>query len=68
MPQIIAPRRASTAPSAPSGDDPLRVRERYLRRRRLRRRLSERGLTALWVTVGALVSWLFIVGFTTLNH
>jgi hypothetical protein len=52
----------------PSGDDSLRVRERYLRRRSQRRRLGDRGLTALWVVVGALVGWLFVVGFTTLGH
>lgn len=55
-------------PDVPSGGDPLRVRERYLRRRSQRRRLGDRGMNALWVSVGALVSWLFVVGFTTLGH
>ena len=58
-----APRRAPTA-----GGDPLRVRERYLRRRSLRRRLSDRGVTAVWVSVAALLSWLVVVGFTTLGR
>jgi hypothetical protein len=58
--------RAVTA--MPSGGDPLQVRERYLRRRSQRRRLGDRGLTAIWVSVAALLSWLFVVGFTTLGR
>ncbi|HWF58119.1 MAG TPA: hypothetical protein VG520_07190 [Candidatus Dormibacteraeota bacterium] len=53
---------------APSGQASLRVRERYLRRRSQRRSLGERGLTALWLGIGALVSWLFVVGFAALGH
>jgi hypothetical protein len=68
MPQITAPRRLRSTPVIPSGDAPLRVRKRYLRRRSQRRRLGDRGMAAIWVAVGALVSWVFVVGFTTLGH
>jgi hypothetical protein len=67
MPEITTVRK-SPAPTAPSGQASLRVRERYLRRRSARRRLGERGVNALWVGIGAIVSWLFVVGFTTLAH
>jgi hypothetical protein len=68
MPDIMTLRKSHIASSPPSGQASLRVRERYLRRRSARRRLGERGLTALWVGVGAVVSWLFVVGFATLGH
>jgi hypothetical protein len=58
----------SSDPAAPSGAASLRVRERYLRRRSQRRRLSDRGMTALWLGAAAMVSWLFAVGFATLGH
>ena len=68
MPQTTTLRKPRSVTTVPSGGDSLRVRERYLRRRSQRRRLSDRGLTALWVAVAALLSWLFVVGFTTLGH
>ena len=68
MPEIITLRNPHVGSTAPGGDASLRVRERYLRRRSQRRRLGGRGLTALWVAVGAIVSWLFVVGFTVLGH
>jgi hypothetical protein len=68
MPQTITLHKPRSITAVPSGGDPLRVRERYLRRRSQRRRLGDRGLTALWVAVGAVVSWLFVVGFAALGH
>jgi hypothetical protein len=67
MPEITTLRNPQAGPSAPRGDAALWVRERYLRRRSQRRRLGDRGLTALWVAVGALISWLFVVGFAALH-
>ncbi len=55
-------------PDTPSGTASLRVRQRYLRRRSQRRRLGDRGTTAVWVAVGAAISWLFVLGFATLAH
>ncbi|MBJ7608586.1 MAG: hypothetical protein JF887_04025 [Candidatus Dormibacteraeota bacterium] len=66
MPETNTLRKSRSLAGVPSGIDSLRVRERYLRRRSQRRRLGDRGLAALWVTVGAVVSWIFVVGFTTL--
>jgi hypothetical protein len=68
MPEISTLRKPHSPAAPPSGQASLRVRERYLRRRSARRRLGERGLTFLWVGVGAVLSWLFVVGFTTLGH
>jgi hypothetical protein len=51
----------------PSGEDSLVVREAYLHDRRTRG-LTDRGITALWVLLGAVVGWLFIAGFTGLGH
>lgn len=68
MPQTSTLRKPRLVHAVPSGGDSLRVRERYLRRRSQRRRLSDRRLAALWVMVGALLSWLFVVGFTGLGH
>ncbi len=68
MPEIMTLRKPQASSEAPSGQASLRVRERYLRRRSARRRLGERGVTALWVGVGAVISWLFVVGFATLGH
>jgi hypothetical protein len=68
MPEISALRKPQTLANSPSGQASLRVRERYLRRRSARRRLGDRGMTALWVLVGALLSWIFVVGFSTLGH
>jgi hypothetical protein len=67
MPEISTARKSPDAPTI-SGDASLRTRERYLRRRSSRRRLGDRGVTALWVMIGALVSWLFVVGFAALGH
>jgi hypothetical protein len=49
----------------PDGRASLDVRQRYLKRRRSRR--GDRVI-ALWVGVGALVTWLSIVGLTGLSH
>ncbi|MGH7723622.1 MAG: hypothetical protein ACRENL_12480 [Candidatus Dormibacteria bacterium] len=68
MPEISTLRKPQDLAGAPSGQASLRVRERYLRRRSQRRRFGDRGLTALWVAVGAAVSWLFVVGFAALAH
>jgi hypothetical protein len=68
MPQLSTLRKPHEFTGAPSGQAALRVRERYLRRRSARRRLGDRGVAALWLGVGALVSWLFVVGFTALSH
>ena len=66
MTDISTLRKSPGASDAPSGDDALHIRERYLRRRSHRRRLGDRGLMAIWVGVGALLSWIFVVGFTAL--
>jgi hypothetical protein len=68
MTEMSTLRKSYTSPGIPSGQSSLRVRERYLRRRSARRRLGERGVTALWVGMGAVVSWLFVIGFSTLAH
>jgi len=49
----------------PNGTDALAVRRRYLRQRR---RITGRVWTTLWVSVAAVVAWLFIVGFTGIGH
>jgi hypothetical protein len=49
--------------------DDLAVRERWLRQRRAHDFASRRsGLIALWVTMAAVVAWLFIAGFAGLGH
>jgi hypothetical protein len=68
MPELSTLRKSQGFSRAPSGQATLRVRERYLRRRSARRRLGDRGVAALWLGVGALVSWLFVVGFAALGH
>jgi hypothetical protein len=68
MPEISTLRKPQTLTGAPSGEASLTVRKRYLHRRNQRQRLIGRSLTAVWVGVGALVSWLFVVGFATLGH
>jgi hypothetical protein len=68
MPEITTLRKPQPIASSPSGQASLRVRERYLRRRSARRRLGDRGMAILWVGAGALLSWLFVVGFSTLGH
>ena len=68
MPETSTLRKPRPVSAIPSGGDSLRVRERYLRRRSQRRRLGDRGLTALWVVVGALLAWLVVAGFTTFGH
>ena len=50
---------------APTGSDGLALRRRYLRQRR---RLDARGWTTMWVTVAAVMGWLFIAGFAGLGH
>ena len=50
----------------PTGTDTLAVRKRYLRRQH--RRIADRGWITMWVTVSALVGWLFVVGFAGLGH
>jgi hypothetical protein len=56
-------RRAVARPGAPSGLEPLAVRERYLHERR---RVDGRGWVGIWVTVFAVMSWLLIIGLTGL--
>ena len=68
MPEISTLRKPQPLASPPSGQSSLRARQRYLRRRSSRRRLGERAVTFLWVGVGAMLSWLFVVGFATLGH
>lgn len=63
---VIAPRKRLTV-AAPSGQDSLAVRERFLKQRRTRR-LGDRGLVAVWVTLSALGCWLFVAGFAGLSH
>ena len=67
MTEMSTIRKSSVDPGMPTGVDPLQVRERYLRRRSQRRHVGDRGLMALWVSIGALVSWLFVVGFATVH-
>jgi hypothetical protein len=55
-----------TAAKAPNGSDALVVRQRYLRQQR--RRTFDRGWIPLWVTLGALIGWLFIASFAGLGH
>jgi hypothetical protein len=50
----------------PSGAEALVVRRRYLRQRR--RQLSDRGWIPLWVTLGAVIGWLFIAMVAGLAH
>jgi hypothetical protein len=56
-------RRIASEP--PNGADALAIRRRYLRQRR---RVGDRGWIMLWVTIGAVIGWLFIVGFAGLGH
>ena len=51
----------------PSGNDSLSVRRAYFRDRRSRH-FGDRGMIAIWVILGTVVSWLFIAGFTGLGH
>jgi hypothetical protein len=51
--------------AAPSGADALAVRERYLHHRR---RVDDRGWITIWVTVFAVMGWLFLAGMTGLGH
>jgi hypothetical protein len=51
----------------PSGLDSLQVREAYFRERRSCH-FGDWALSAGWVTLGAIVSWLFIAGFSGLLH
>jgi hypothetical protein len=68
MPELSTLRKSQGFSRAPSGQATLRVRERYLRRRSARRRLGDCGVAALWLGVGALLTWLFVVGFAALGH
>jgi hypothetical protein len=51
----------------PSGRDSLRLRRAYFRERRSYR-LRDHRLGAGWVILAAVLSWLFIVGFTGFAH
>ena len=61
----MTPQAPARRTSAPSGLDSLAVRERYLRRRR---RLDDRGWITVWVTVFAIMGWLFVAAFFGLGH
>lgn len=55
--------------TAPNGADELAVRERWLKQRRTTASgLTSRGLIALWLGAGALVSWLFVAAFAGFGH
>lgn len=62
-----APHATTTMTAGPSGADDLAVRERWLKQRR-GSGVASRGLIAVWVAAGALVSWLFVAGFAGLGH
>ena len=49
----------------PTGASDLAVRERYLRQRR---RLDTRAWATVWVSLAAVMGWLFIAGFAGLSH
>ena len=49
----------------PSGTSDLAVRRRYLRQRR---RLDTRAWATFWVSLAAIMGWLFIAGFAGLGH
>ena len=49
----------------PDGASDLAVRRRYLRQRR---RLDTRAWATFWVSLAAVMGWLFIAGFTGLGH
>ena len=53
---------------APNGGDDLAVRERWLKSRHRSRDLGHRGLSAFWVGLAALASWLFVAAFAGLGH
>lgn len=56
--------RSRRSIAVPNGLDELDVRRRYLRQRR---RLATRAWASFWVTVAAIMGWLFIAGFTGLH-
>ncbi len=68
MPEISTLRKTAPERTIPSGEDSLWVRERYLRRRSRRERINDRAFTALWVALGAVISWIFVIGFTAFAH
>ena len=49
----------------PTGSSDLAVRRRYLRQRR---RLDTRAWATFWVSLAAVMGWLFIAGFAGLGH
>ena len=49
----------------PTGASDLAVRRRYLRQRR---RLDTRAWATFWVSLVAVMGWLFIAGFAGLGH
>jgi hypothetical protein len=51
--------------AAPSGEDTLEIRERYLRKRRSRS-FDERWRVAAWVVVSGIACWACIAGVTVL--
>ena len=60
--------KAAYVSRGPSGQASLPVRERYLRHRSRRRRLGDRAAASLWLGVGALITWLFVVAVSTLGR
>jgi hypothetical protein len=50
-----------------SGQDSLQVRQAYFRHRRSRF-AGAWAFTAVWVGLGTVISWFFLVGLTGLGH
>ena len=71
MEEGSVPRSVSTAHRPrrslghPTGAAELAVRRRYLRQRR---RLDTRAWATFWVSLAAVMGWLFIAGFAGLGH
>jgi hypothetical protein len=61
---MSAERRPRRASGQPTGSAELSVRRRYLRQRR---RLDTRAWATFWVSLGAVVGWLFIAAVSGLH-
>lgn len=62
---MTAERRSRRPLGHPNGSAELAVRQRYLRQRR---RLDTRAWATFWVSLAAVMGWLFIAGFAGLGH